>query len=256
MSLIVVACGKETITEYYDSGKTKTIHEVKDGVFDGSYKEYFESGSLRGQGQYKGGRPDGTHFQYFEDGTVRLETPYRNGELNGTSRGYYESGNLHYESEFKDGLRQGWTFIFFDNLRKSIKERKLYDPEGKVVYVKTFSELGAVILNQITPYLKFAKDTLNYDEPVNVSVHIGLTVPKTIVYFGRTGEGISLLDTLAVDTVGQGKMFANFRLMINKIGRSKMGCIFSNSSPEGDSTNLRNVSLSHWIFIDNPGKSI
>lgn len=256
ISIILVACGNETQTEYYESGSIKTVREMRDGVFDGEYKEYYENGVLKGEGLYKNGKPEGKIVQYSKSGKVELETSYQNGVLHGISRGYYESGNLHYESEFVNSKREGWTTNFFDSHARSVKERKLYNAESRVVYLQTFDDQGTVILNQITPYLKFEKDTIDFNRSINVDLCVDFKVPKTIVYLGLTDERIGLRDTLAVDTIGQGKTLARFSIIVNKVGRVKIGCIFSNSSPNGDSTNLRNVSPSHWIFIGNTGKSI
>src|ERR1043165_1628445 len=129
----------------------------------------------------------------------------------------------------------------------------MYNSLGRLVYLKTFDESGGVILNQITPYLECEKDTVNYDEPVNISINLGLKVPKTRVYFGLPAEHLGLIDTLAIDTIGGDKMTVKFNVIIKRTGRTKIGFVFSNLLPRSDPTSLNNLSPSHWILVGKPG---
>lgn len=253
LGTISYACGNNSVTDYYDTGEVKSIHELKDGDYYGSFSEYFKNGVLEREGQFVNGKLNGTIQTFFESGKKRSVMEYDQGKLNGPSIGYFESGNINYETEFLRGTRVGWTVNFFDSDEKIVKERKLYNTDGKLIYLKTFDKDEIVIINQITPYLEFEDDTVNYNEFVNLEVHVGLKIPKTIVYFGLSGQKLGLQDTLAVDTIGEDKMFTKFRSRINKLGRVKVGCIFLNSSADNDSTKLENISPSHWIFVRKEG---
>lgn len=246
------ACGHDTITDYYDDGKVKAIHEVKDGVFNGLFKEYFESGGLKREGRYKNGQLDGTIKTYYETGETRDLLEYRTGKLNGVSKGYYKSGYPYYETEFINGLRVGWTNNYFDDPVKKVKEHRLFNDSGWEIYLKTFDQHGNVILNQVVPYLECKSDTINYDESIDISVNLGLKIPKTIVYFGLPSETLGLVDTLAVDTIGADKKVARFIVPVKKTGRIRVGFVFSSTSHTADSSNLNNVAPSRWVLIGNP----
>lgn len=60
-----ISCQKKDKT-YYEDGTLKTIAEVSDSKFHGSYKSYYESGELEIEANYKNGLMHGLATYYYK----------------------------------------------------------------------------------------------------------------------------------------------------------------------------------------------
>lgn len=143
-------------TDYYPTGKVKTIASYKgdvpegirrdydtsgrvvssyifskgkiisegiiddEGVKDGPWKEYYEEGQLRSEGVYSLGKRIGKWNFYHENGSIEQEGNYNNqGNTEGPWKWYYDNGTVAREESFRNGLNDG---IYTE-----------YDETGKVV---------------------------------------------------------------------------------------------------------------------------
>ncbi|HNS17108.1 MAG TPA: hypothetical protein PKH94_01300 [Bacteroidales bacterium] len=146
----------DVLTDYYPSGKVKTVASYKDGIPEGvrreytedgriwmaytfragnmtgqgimneqgtkqgSWKEFYDDGKLKAEGDYDNGKKTGGWKYYYPDGTLEQEGFYnQGGMLDGVWRWYYPSGALHREEQYLNDLADG----------RSVE----YDEAGKLV---------------------------------------------------------------------------------------------------------------------------
>jgi len=131
-------------TDYYPSGKVKTVAsyngEVPEGVRreysedgkitagyiftkgaltgegivdeegdkEGDWREYYTDGTLRSVGAYAKGKPIGNWKYYFENGKLESEGKYtKTGALDGTWRWYFDDGSIRRIQSYIAGMEDG-----------------------------------------------------------------------------------------------------------------------------------------------------
>lgn len=135
----------EVRTDYYPSGKVKSIASYKDdmpegirrdynedgsikmayifskgvitgegilnekGIKNGLWKEYYDGRRLKSEGRYEDGKRVGEWKFYFPDGKIEQTGTYNKlGNFDGTWRWYYLSGNILREEYFLNGVPDGY----------------------------------------------------------------------------------------------------------------------------------------------------
>ena len=93
--------------------------------YSGECYSYFDSGKIRSKQQYKDGLDHGEWIFYFEDEKVQTKGTFLNGKRINKWLYFYENGNLKQES-------------FYDSLGNRIGDWKIYDPDGKLDWVRRF----------------------------------------------------------------------------------------------------------------------
>jgi uncharacterized protein len=115
-------------TDYYPSGKVKTVASYNADVPEGVRREFAEDGKIVAgyifhQGKMVGegiideeGTRDGDWKEYYEDGSTRSEGKYEKGNRVGEWKFYYPSGKLEQKGKYsKKGKPDGtWTWYFDD----------------------------------------------------------------------------------------------------------------------------------------------
>jgi len=115
-------------TDYYPSGKVKTVASYNGETPDGVRREYaedgkitagyiFHKGNLTGEGIVnEEGDKEGPWKEYYEDGTLRSTGVYDKGVKVGEWKFYYSNGKLEQKGKFnKKGKPDGtWTWYFED----------------------------------------------------------------------------------------------------------------------------------------------
>lgn len=113
-------------TDYYPSGKIKTVASYKDGVPEGIRREYaedgriltaytFKEGKITGQGiMTEEGIKQGPWKEYYSDGQLKAEGIYDKGNKVGGWKYYYPDGTLEQEGYYStDGLADGaWKWYY------------------------------------------------------------------------------------------------------------------------------------------------
>jgi antitoxin component YwqK of YwqJK toxin-antitoxin module len=139
-------------TDYYPSGKIKTVASYKDGVPEGirreysedgriltaytfrdgqitgqgimteqgikqgPWKEYYSDGKLKAEGDYSEGKKVGGWKYYYPDGTLEQEGYYNTeGLLDALWKWYYPSGALLREENYLNGLADGSSVEYDEN---------------------------------------------------------------------------------------------------------------------------------------------
>ena len=159
-------------TDYYPSGKIKTVASYKgetpegvrreyaengiivngyiftkgvitgqgiideEGIKDGVWKEFYLDANLRSEGSYEKGKKIGAWKFYYPDGKIEQEGTYnRQGNLDGTWRWYYETGNLWREQTYINGLEEG-IYSEYDENNKLITNGEYIEgmEEGEWTY--------------------------------------------------------------------------------------------------------------------------
>ena len=159
-------------TDYYPSGKIKTVASYKgetpegvrreyaengtivagyiftkgaitgqgiideEGIKDGPWKELYLEGNLRSEGSYDKGKKIGAWKFYYPDGKIEQEGNYnKQGNLDGTWRWYYDTGNLWREQSYINGLEEG-LYTEYDENNKLITTGEFIEgmEEGEWTY--------------------------------------------------------------------------------------------------------------------------
>ncbi len=139
-------------TDYYPSGKIKTVASYKDGIPEGvrreyaedgrivmaytfiegqmtgqgimneqgikqgHWKEFFRDGQLKAEGDYSNGKKVGGWKFFYPDGTLEQEGFYnQDGQLDGQWRWYFPSGTLHREEQYLNDLVDGRSVEYDEN---------------------------------------------------------------------------------------------------------------------------------------------
>ena len=115
-------------TDYYPTGKVKTVASYNGDVPEGVRREYAEDGKIIAgyifhQGKMTGegivdeeGTQDGPWKEYYEDGTTRSAGVYDKGNRIGEWKFYFENGKLEQQGKYnKKGKPDGtWDWYFED----------------------------------------------------------------------------------------------------------------------------------------------
>lgn len=97
---------RETVIEYFDSGKVRVIGGCNQGVKEGWFQEFYPHGGLKFQMNFRMGRRNGLLLKYDSMGKLVHELKFLEGSrvTNYERRlEYYENGNLKSEYYFDSG---------------------------------------------------------------------------------------------------------------------------------------------------------
>ncbi|HEY1045251.1 MAG TPA: hypothetical protein VGF79_02355 [Bacteroidia bacterium] len=92
--------------------------------YTGVKKEYFESGKIKSIFNLRKDKKHGTCQTFYENGNKNMEMEYRNDRRDGAYRWYYETGELFQEGNFSDDKLHGQVTEFEKN--GSIRKVKNY----------------------------------------------------------------------------------------------------------------------------------
>ena len=81
VALLLVGCGGDRITDYYDNGQKKYERTWKGQELDGPVTWWYENGQKRQQIIYKDGKKDGPFIVWNEKGKEIRRENYKGGEL-------------------------------------------------------------------------------------------------------------------------------------------------------------------------------
>lgn len=118
--------------EYNEEGKITAGYIFKKGILtgegivdeegdkQGAWKEYYEDGTLRSTGSYIKNKPVGEWKYYFENGKLESVGKYtQKGALDATWRWYYDNGTLRRQQSYIAGLEDG-EYEEYDETGKQI----------------------------------------------------------------------------------------------------------------------------------------
>ena len=99
----------------------------EEGIKDGPWKEFYDDGTLRSAGTYDKGNRIGDWKFYYENGKIESQGKYnKKGNPDGTWRWYYDDGTLRREESYIAGLEEG--------------EYTEFDEKGKLIVKGTYVE--------------------------------------------------------------------------------------------------------------------
>lgn len=150
-------------TDYYPSGKVKTVASYNGDVPEGIRREYnedgkitagytFSKGALTGEGIVdEEGDKQGDWREYYADKTLRSVGAYSKGKAIGNWKYYFENGKLESEGKYtKSGLLDGtWRWYFEDGSIRRIQsyiagmedgEYEEHDETGRLIVKGQFAE--------------------------------------------------------------------------------------------------------------------
>jgi uncharacterized protein len=117
----------------------------EEGIKDGPWKEYYPDGILRSTGTYDKGKPIGDWKFFFENGHLEQEGKYnKKGSYDGVWRWYFEEGQVRREQTFLAGQQDG-PYVEYDTTGKEIVKGSYSEDleEGEWVYdYDDFKETG------------------------------------------------------------------------------------------------------------------
>jgi len=108
----------------------------EEGIKDGPWKEYYDDGTLRSVGTYDKGNRVGDWKFYYENGKIEEQGKYsKKGNPDGTWRWYYDDGTLRREESYIAGLEDG-EYTEFDEKGKLIVKGSYVEglEEGEWMY--------------------------------------------------------------------------------------------------------------------------
>jgi len=150
-------------TDYYPSGKVKTVASYNGNVPEGVRREYsedgkiiagyiFTKGALTGEGIVdEEGNREGDWREYYTDGTLRSVGTYSKAKPVGNWKYYFENGKVESEGKYtKSGLLDGtWRWYFDDGSIRRIQsyiagmedgEYEEHDETGRLIVKGQFTE--------------------------------------------------------------------------------------------------------------------
>lgn len=150
-------------TDYYPSGKVKTVASYNGDVPEGVRREYNEEGTitagyiftkgvLTGEGIVdEEGIKEGEWREYYQDKTLRSVGTYVKGKPVGNWKYYYENGKIESEGNYtKSGLLDGtWRWYFEDASIRRVQsyiagmedgEYEEHDESGRLIVKGLFAE--------------------------------------------------------------------------------------------------------------------
>lgn len=126
-------------TQYYSSGKLKSIVFYVCGEKTGNYYSYYENGNEKIKTRLKDGNIDGHYSEYRENGSLKIKGYAQNGRSTGTWYKYDQNKNKKYK--YKPQLNS--NFIFSLDKIDDIYWSTYYKPAPKTTYTapkKTYSK--------------------------------------------------------------------------------------------------------------------
>jgi len=81
VSMLLVGCVRDRITDYYDNGQKKYERTWKGQELDGPVTWWYENGQMRQQINYKDGKKDGPFIVWNEKGKEIRRENYKDGEI-------------------------------------------------------------------------------------------------------------------------------------------------------------------------------
>lgn len=139
---------KETIKEYYPSGRIKSINEFVGNKRHGVCKYYYEDGKLKAIAHFNMNKYQGEQISYYKNGKVRGRVNYDNHKKHGRSFGYYEDGKLYIIENYEFGRLNGLKQKYYNN-GQIMMENYFYDGKPSI-HLKEYDKNR----NLITDYPK------------------------------------------------------------------------------------------------------
>ena len=103
--VVVTPPNAQFMSDYYPSGKLKSVQPRVNGSIEGFSKLYYESGVLRAEIPYYNGLREGKYKVYREDGTVQAEESYVHGSLEGTQTLFKSDGSIDSTKMYHRGIQ-------------------------------------------------------------------------------------------------------------------------------------------------------
>lgn len=159
--IFTISCKKEEKT-FYPDGSIKTLAEVYNSKFHGSFKAYYENGKLEIEGNYENGLMNGICNYYTADGFIYTKILFKMDTAK-YKWGYYKSGKIKDEGFVKDGERAG-KWIYYEPMKDSIKEINEYFHIGEKKHLNQVWKI-----NHIGDTIGGQYFSLSHTEPLSLS---------------------------------------------------------------------------------------
>ncbi len=144
-------------TDYYPSGKVKTVASYNGDVPEGVRREYSEDGKITGSYIFKSGAivgegiideegvRNGPWKEYYADGTLRAVGNYDKGLRIGDWKFYHENGNVEQEGRYnKKGHLDGTWLWYYDD--GTLRREQTYIDDLEDSDYKEYDEKGNLIV--------------------------------------------------------------------------------------------------------------
>jgi uncharacterized protein len=144
-------------TDYYPTGKVKTVASYKGNTPEGIRRDYAENGQVISAFTYRNGKivgegiiddegiKDGPWKEFYNDGQLLSEGSYRNGKRIGKWRFYHPNGNLEQEGNYNNqGNADGaWNWFYDDN--SLLREETYLNGKSEGIFTE-YDETGKIII--------------------------------------------------------------------------------------------------------------
>ncbi len=131
---------------------------------------------------------NGEIIEYHPDGLTKLVGSYKSGELHGLCYEYYQDGTLQTLSNWDLGVRTGTFEYYYPN--GAIKERKIYNDLGEVIYFTIYGVDGEKQIETAVPFLRSECDTVKLGDSVRLKITFG--IPMKGIMKVSSGEYIQV----------------------------------------------------------------
>ena len=192
--MIPISCNnRKRVAEFYEDGQIKRLIKYRylNDTTNQTITDYFENGEIKCIHNLKNGKPEGEQISYFQNGEVEVRCIIKNGKREGKHVEFFPSGKLAVKGNYYDGLKNGiWEYYNTKGekfLRPYHKDKleglsKEYLIDGTIIFGNYFNdrEIGtwttmtkdSVILKEITyfkgylhgPFREFYKSGKIYEE--------------------------------------------------------------------------------------------
>lgn len=144
-------------TDYYPTGKVKTVASYKGDIPEGIRREYAENGQVTASYTYRNGKiigegiiddegvKDGPWKEYYDDGQLRSEGNYRQGKKIGKWRYYHPNGNIEQEGNFNNLGNTDGNWVWYYDDKNLLREESFLNGQSEGVFTE-YDEKGKVII--------------------------------------------------------------------------------------------------------------
>jgi antitoxin component YwqK of YwqJK toxin-antitoxin module len=116
------------IIAYYPNGKVSTRFQIKDGIYEGSYKSYYNTGTPLRETEFIKDQNQGIEKNYYPNGKLREVSNYLNDERSGAITRYYENGTIKMTGYYLADKRSG-LWHFYTNTGKETETVQMYNDD-------------------------------------------------------------------------------------------------------------------------------
>lgn len=246
LTFLFFGCKNDQEVKYYENGQVLYSVDLKNGKRNGKLTEYYQSGIVKSKSEWLDGKADGVTQHFFEDGSLKEISKWKNGTQNGTGQQFYENGQVKYIAKYLEGNLKDTSYFFFENGK--LGEQKIYNQEGKTIYILKYDKTGKKIVDLVLPLINWGLDTIKLNESVEISLKYILPISGQLkAEFGFLNANSTLLPDTVISGGGSDIFF--YKRKLTDLGKTGIYISITHNKPEHDTLSADGLVTKHTFFV-------